>query len=232
MHLIDADRPLLCVALFLQKLAVRPRKVRQLGHHGGRAVRFGAHRIGIRAQHLPAVGGNDGILVELSLPGKSQMRFPHARGADHVHGVGLRVPFVEIADDADRARFRRPDGKAVDPLALQPRARMAAQRAICGSGYPFIEKIQFRVVKMIRHSVPLLYSYCDYTIGPQENTSLMARFRGNCGPADPEKPAFARCCPPGMCAGRRICGRAHGFCPASGQKKPVAGGRASPASML
>ena len=48
-----------------------------------------------------------------------------------LHGVGISIPVIEITDDADLLRMRRPDGKAHTRLAAQDR-EMGPEQTITG----------------------------------------------------------------------------------------------------
>ena len=151
-YFIDADGFVVEIAARFEIPPVRPRKARKLGDHGGSPVLFRAHRIRVGAVHGLALPRQNCIFVELALACKAEMRFPHAGRADRVHGIRHGVPLIEIADDAYRERFGRPDRKTVDRLARCARARMATERLIgCGRN-ALVKIIQFVIIQMKRHS--------------------------------------------------------------------------------
>ena len=78
---------------------------RRLRRHLGRL----RDRVGVQADR--AVGAAQLELVAGALAHAWQEELPDARAAERPHRVQAAVPEVEVADDADRARGRRPDGE-------------------------------------------------------------------------------------------------------------------------
>jgi hypothetical protein len=111
--LVDRDRALQRVALAAraQPLLVGP-LVPGLVHDGrglGRDLGLEGHRVGLQADL--AVLGEDLELVVVPAPDAGQEDLPDAARAERAHRVRAAVPVVEVADDGDRLRGRRPDGE-------------------------------------------------------------------------------------------------------------------------
>ena len=114
-----ADGP----ALFLPRQAVDDR--------GGGRAQFGGKsvRVGFVGQNAAVPGAN---LVLVAGPGfqARDEQFPDAAFTAQAHRVAAAVPGVEVADDADALRIRRPDGEG-DALDAVDLAQMRAELDAC-----------------------------------------------------------------------------------------------------
>ena len=96
------------------------------GRGGGRHLRERGHRVGL----IPpgAVGPADGELVPGAGRDPGYEQLPDARTAERPHGMGSALPEVEVADEPDAARVRRPDGERGAAIALADHHGARAER--------------------------------------------------------------------------------------------------------
>ena len=109
-----------------QPVAVVP-LVRGLVHDrggGGRRLGVGRHRVGLVPPH--PVGPADGVLVGGAGGDAGHEQLPHPGPAERAHRVRPPVPEVEVADEPDPARVRRPDRERGAGLR-RPRAERAPE---------------------------------------------------------------------------------------------------------
>ncbi len=113
MHLVDRHRLAQRVALraALEPLRVRPRVLRAVHDRRVRRRHLGRERdrVGLDAQ--PAVLRAELELVLRPFVDAGDEELPDAGRAERAHRMQAAVPRVEVADDRDRARVRRPDGE-------------------------------------------------------------------------------------------------------------------------
>ena len=91
---------------------------------GGRQFGVGRHRVGLVPPH--AVGPADGVLVRAARADAGDEQLPDPGPAERAHRVRPPVPEVEVADEPDPARVRRPDGERGAGLG-RPRAERAPE---------------------------------------------------------------------------------------------------------
>ncbi len=82
---------------------------------------LGGARVGVGAQRQRAVLGAELELVAAAVGHAGDEQLPDPGRAERAHRVQAPVPRVEVADDADRARRRGPDGErhALDAVDLE-----------------------------------------------------------------------------------------------------------------
>ena len=150
MHLVDRDRRIRRVprGARAHPLVVAPAERRRARHHGGgggRHLGLLRERIGLLRQ-AHAAGADDVELVARASAtrGTNSSQTPAAMAQPH--RMAPRVPGVEIADDRDAARVRRPDGKARAAHAVD-RHRIGAERFGELEVPPFVEQVQVEVAE-------------------------------------------------------------------------------------
>ena len=118
MDLVDRDRSLPQVAPRGDPAVIRPCVADKALHDRGGAGRgFGAEGEGVGLERQEgAVGAEDLELVDRAAHDPGEEDLPDPRLPALAHRVAAAVPGVEVADHADAARVRRPDGegRAVD----------------------------------------------------------------------------------------------------------------------
>ena len=115
MHLVDRDWVLEPGSILTPRdpFGVVPNVIVEVRDNGARAgSQFGAKRewISLQRKHVSAWADN----FELVYSALVQLRheeFPHARRSPGAHRVHATVPMVEVANHADAACARSPDGK-------------------------------------------------------------------------------------------------------------------------
>jgi hypothetical protein len=116
MHFVHGERALerlVCAAVF-QPGVVVPAETRGIvDDRGGvgAALRGEGKRVGL-VDGRAAVLRDDAVFVELAVVQAGDKKLPDAGAFDAAHRVDAAVPAVEIADEADLAGVRRPDGEA------------------------------------------------------------------------------------------------------------------------
>ncbi len=113
MHLVDRHRPAQrvggCAAL--EPLLVAPDVLRLPDDRRVRRRHLGVEGERVALQPQPAVVRPDLELVLRPLVDARDEQLPDPGRAERAHRVQAPVPGVEVADDRDRARVRRPDGE-------------------------------------------------------------------------------------------------------------------------
>src|SRR6185437_10747627 len=101
-----------------------------------------------------AVTGDDLVFVFVARLGAGDEDLPPAVAA-HAHGMAAAIPQIEVADDADAARIRRPDdeGDAVDAFHLY---RMGAELVVELQVIAFAEQIEVEVGQYRREAIGIL----------------------------------------------------------------------------
>ena len=127
-HLVDRHRAgqRLPDGALGQPVVVLP-LVRGLVHDragGGRQLGVGRHRVGLVPPH--PVGPADRVLVGAAGGDPGHEQLPDPGPAERAHRVRPPVPEVEVADEPDPARVRRPDGEGGAGLG-RPRAERAPE---------------------------------------------------------------------------------------------------------
>ncbi len=133
---------------------VGPREVRRAADdRRGRRPQLGAEadRVGLERQQL-AAGADDFVLVDRAFAQRRDEDLPDA-GADALaHHVATAIPAVEVADDGDASRVRRPDGEvhARDALVLdRVRAEPVVEPDVRAfADEPVVERPQHRAVRV------------------------------------------------------------------------------------
>ena len=134
--LVDRDRLIgpLRVRAAGHPVRIRPAIARDVAHDRGRLrrmLRTKAHRVGL---FVPlAIGAEDLVFIGRALADQRQEDFPDAGGAAPAHDVAPPVPGIEIADDRDAPRIRRPDRemRAAHPFVFDDmRAQHLPQRVM------------------------------------------------------------------------------------------------------
>ena len=115
MHLIDGNGG--CAAVGFSALpnpvGVLPAIAADISDHAGsfrRMLRTKAHRVGFLGQSLTMLADQI-VFVALSVCCSGDKQLPDARTASGPHWMPTRVPMIEIPDNRDLLRVRRPDGK-------------------------------------------------------------------------------------------------------------------------
>ena len=111
--------------------------------HARRRLRANLHRegegIGLEAQ-LP-VPPEDLELVELADADVGHEELPDAAGAQRAHRQQATVPAIEVANDTDAARVRRPDREA-DALGPLVRPGMSAEHVVQPLMRPLADEVE------------------------------------------------------------------------------------------
>ena len=131
MHLVNGDRSFEDVAMRarLHPFAVAKFVARPAYHRGGRGRQLHQRGEGIRFEQQVAVAGANLEFVLGAFAHLGNEDFPHPGAAERAHHVEPPVPAVEIADDADTPRIRRPYRER-DAMGATHLAQMRAQLVI------------------------------------------------------------------------------------------------------
>ena len=120
-HLIDAHGQLLHIGFgpLLNPCAVRPGKALDISCDRGCAgTVFRTEGKGVRLiENLAGLGG-DGEFVKLSQLHARTENLPDAGFGDSLHGIGLRIPVVEVTNQMDLLCMRGPDSEVDALLSL------------------------------------------------------------------------------------------------------------------
>ena len=130
-HLVDRDgaAPEVGDRAAREPVVVRPLVLRPEDDRGVLGRHLGAERVGVDLEQEPAVLRADLELVVRARLELGDEQLPDPRRAERAHRVQPPVPAVEVPDDADRARRRRPDGEA-DALDAVELADVRAEPAV------------------------------------------------------------------------------------------------------
>ena len=145
-HFINAHRRTqrIAFAAFLQPRVVGPLEFFGVPDNRrllGRDLEEKPERVGVQLD--VAVRVADLKFVMRALPHAGNENFPDAGRAEQAHRMKAPVPIVEIADDADALRVRRPDGEARAVNAVN-RAQLRAELVVNFPLVAFAEQKQIR----------------------------------------------------------------------------------------
>ena len=102
----------LCVLPLLHPFLIAPGKAGDIGGDGGGSwPELGAERIGIRFKKDLVILCGDGKFIKLASSKAWYEGFVDAGILQGLHGRRLRIPSIEVPNDAHRLRMGRPDGK-------------------------------------------------------------------------------------------------------------------------
>ena len=119
----------------------------------GVGAQFGAEcvRIGFERQH-GAVRADDFVFVDRAFVEFRDEEFPDARRAAGAHRIDAAIPVVEVADDADAARARRPYGK-IDAAHSGDGFQVRAEFFVGVVVAAFAHEVQIKFAEKVREGV-------------------------------------------------------------------------------
>ncbi len=157
-ELVDRQRLALRigVAAVVQVGAVLPGIAPQLPHLRGRGEAvfcMEGKRVGLLATH--AVGAGDAVLVEVAVVQAKDHSLPYAV-MDVLHGGRVFVPGIEVSDNRDTERMRRPHDKEKGILASLGNA-VASERVVRALSVSPIEQVQIGLVNVLGYGIHRLH---------------------------------------------------------------------------
>ena len=156
MHFVDRHRRAARIPRGPRRhpVGVGPDEARGVAHdRRGRGSKLRAEADGIGLERKQrAVGADDFVLVERALGERGDEDLPDARADALAHGVAAAVPGIEVADDGNALRVRRPHREmhALDTFVLDGMGAQAVVelRVRAFADQPVVERTEHRPVRV------------------------------------------------------------------------------------